>query len=414
MDLFAEVRDRLIRYAEIGTQSQPNTGRRPSTACQHMLAELLFGELLQLGCREVFYDRDNCVVYGKIPPNLPAGAEDRPFGLVTHMDTAPDVCGDGVKPWVLENYEGGDILLNAEKGIVMRRQDYPNLARYVGQTLVLTDGTTLLGGDDKAAIAAVMTFAEYCQKTPDFLHGTVCLAFTPDEEVGGLAQDLDLERFGAPVAYTIDGDHLGCYQDQTFNAAQATVEIVGVSVHPATAKGIMVNAADLAVGFLNRIPKDERPQTTEGMEGYYYVSHLSADCEHARIRIILRDFERSGLEARETLLRDAAAELNAACGEERICVTIEEEYRNLGEVLRQKPEITARLRTAIERSGLTPVCEPFRGGTDGATLTFRGLPCPNLSAGYENAHGRFEFVPVESMEKNVEILRQLCLAYCEE
>ncbi len=360
-----------------------------------------------MGAAEVFFDEAACVVYAKLPANLEPGAPDLPFGLIAHLDTAPDVKGSDVRPWVLEGYDGGDILLNPEKNIVMRAADYPNLRQYVGQDLILTDGTTLLGGDDKASIAAIMTLAEYCCTHPDFRHGTVCLAFTPDEEVGGLARDLDLARFGAAFAYTLDGDHLGWYQDQTFHASEAVVDIRGLSVHTGTAKGIMVNAVDLAAALISMLPASERPQTTEGTEGFYHVISCQADCEQARLRMILRDFSREGIRDRERFLQSCVDTLCRTAGP-RIRLRFEQQYQNMGEVLRQYPFLVQTLRGAITDAGLDPVCEPFRGGTDGSALSFRGLPCPNLSAGYENAHGRFEFVPVQSMEKNVEILRHLC------
>lgn len=411
-DIQAAVRERLIRYAKIGTQSKPDCVAWPTTDCQRELAEMLFEELHGLGCVDVFYDEVACVVYAKIPPRLPNGAEDAPFGLIAHMDTSPDVPGSDVKPWVLQNYDGGDILLNEADDIWMRAKDFPNLAQYVGQDLVLTDGTTLLGGDDKASIAAIVTLAEYYQKHPEEPHGTVCLAFTPDEEVGGLARDLDLERFGAPVGYTLDGDHIGWYQEQTFNAAQAYIDVTGRSVHPGTAKDIMVNAADILTELLAMLPKQERPQYTEGLEGFYHVILCQADCERGFARIIIRDFNRKSFERRESYLRACVSRLNREY-EDRVNLRLEEEYRNMGEILKDHPYLIERLRTAIEDSGLDPHTEPFRGGTDGASLTYRGLPCPNLSAGYENAHSRFEYVPVPSMAKNVEILRNLCALFCQ-
>ncbi len=407
MDIAKAVRERLIRYASVATQSKPDCGDRPTTECQKNLAKMLYEELQELGCTEVFYDENACVVYGKIPANLPEDAEDQPFGLIAHLDTSPDVCGSGVMPWVLEGYDGGDIVLNPEQNIVMRAADFPNLQNYVGQDLVLTDGTTLLGGDDKASIAAMMTLAAYYQAHPQESHGTICLAFTPDEEVGGLARDLDLERFGAKLGYTIDGDHLGWYQDQTFNAAQAYIEITGRNVHPGTAKGIMRNAVEIAGRLICMLPEQERPQYTEGTEGYYHVICCNGDCEKATLRIIMRDFDRKSFERRESYLKACVRRLNRDQGVDCVSMRLEEEYRNMGEVLAKHPELVQKLRQAIEDSGLEPVCEPFRGGTDGAALSFRGLPCPNLSAGYENAHSRFEYVPVQSMEKNVEILRRL-------
>ena len=395
---------RLLRYAAVTTQSKAFEGEWPTTACQRDLAKLLYEELHALGVR-AFFDEARCVVYGWLP--AVGVSEDRPVALIAHVDTAPDVKGWDVKPRVLRAYAGGDIVLNEAEHIVMRAADYPNLEQYIGQDLVLTDGTTLLGGDDKAAVAALMTLAEYYADHPEAPHRTICLAFTPDEEVGGLARDLDLEKLGAKFAYTIDGDHLGWYQDQTFNAARAEITITGRSVHPATAKGIMINAADLAGDFLASLPRMEKPQYTSGTEGFYYVTSVEADCEHATIRLIIRDFDRMQFEIRQDMLKVYARMLNERCGEERVQVEISQQYRNMGEVLSQHPFLTADLEAAIRAAGLEPRSEPFRGGTDGSALSFRGLPCPNLSAGYENAHGRFEFVPVLSMAKNVEILLHL-------
>ena len=399
-----QTEERLLRYAAVTTQSKHYDGTWPTTACQRDLAKLLYEELQRLGVQAA-YDEDRCVVYGWLP--AAHVSEDRPIALVAHLDTAPDVKGWDVKPWVLRAYPGGDIVLNEAQGIVLRAADYPNLAQYVGQDLVLTDGTTLLGGDDKAAIAALMTLAEYYAAHPELPHRTVCLAFTPDEEVGGLAQDLDLERLGAKFAYTIDGDHLGWYQDQTFNACEALVTITGRSVHPATAKGIMVNASDLAAEFLAALPPREKPQFTDGVEGFYYVTSLRSDCEHGEIRLIVRDFDRQHFQARQDRLLEIAREINGRWGQDRVRVEINQQYRNMGDVLEQYPFLVADLEAAIRAAGLEPKSEPFRGGTDGSALSFRGLPSPNLSAGYENAHGRFEFVPVPSMAKNVEILIHL-------
>ena len=405
MDFHKLTEERLLRYAAVTTQSKRYEGLWPTTACQRDLARLLYDELLALGV-EAAYDEENCVVYGWLRSNIQG--PDAPIALIAHLDTAPDVKGWDVKPWVLRNYDGGDILLNEAEGIVMRAADYPNLAQYVGQDLVLTDGTTLLGGDDKASIAALMTLAEYYVRHPEAEHYTVCLAFTPDEEVGGLAKDLDLDRLGAKFAYTLDGDHLGWYQDQTFHAVAARVTITGRGVHPATAKGIMVNACDIAGELLTRLPKQQKPQYTAGTDGFFYVNSVQAECEKAEIHMILRDFDRGLIEAKQRLLLEIARGLEAEYGEGRVRVEFEEQYRNMGEIVGQYPFLIDNLRAAIRAAGLEPRSEPFRGGTDGSALSFRGLPCPNLSAGYENAHGRFEFVPVPSMAKNVEILIHLC------
>ena len=403
-EFLRQTEERLLRYAAVTTQSKPFDGTWPTTDCQRDLARILFSELHELGIRAA-YDELRCVVYGWLP--AAHVEEDRPIALIAHMDTAPDVKGSDVKPWVLRAYPGGDILLNAAEGIVLQAADYPNLAQYIGQDLVLTDGTTLLGGDDKAAIAALMTLAAFYVSHPELPHRSICLAFTPDEEVGGLSRDLDLKLLGAACAYTVDGDHLGWYQDQTFNAAQATVTITGRSVHPATAKGILVNASDLALEFLNSLPPMEKPQFTEGLQGFYYVTSIQSNCEHAEIHLIIRDFDRKSFQHRQDVLLEIAHRINRNWGPKRVLVAFQQQYRNMGDVLEQYPFLTADLEAAIRAAGLEPKSEPFRGGTDGSALSFRGLPCPNLSAGYENAHGRFEFVPIPSMAKNVEILMHL-------
>lgn len=404
---YEKVRDRLIRYAKIDTQSDPNSTSVPTTVKQFDLAGILRDELLSIGAEDVWLDEDSCVVYGMLPSTMP-GKGGMPVGFVTHMDTAPDAPGAGVRPWVLEDYDGKDIVLNAEKNIVMRTADFPNLTGYTGQDLILTDGTTLLGGDDKAAIAAVMTMAEYYLNHPEIPHGPISLAFTPDEEVGGLARDLDLDRFGAKVAYTLDGDYLGYYEDETFNASHAKLTIHGRSVHTGTAKGIMINASDLAGEFLSMLPPLEKPQFTEGREGFYHVISVRSSCEHAEVELIVRDHDADLFRKREEYLRDCAKALQDRYGTGTAELVITETYRNMKEVIDRYPFLIDHLTAAIHMSGLEPKALAFRGGTDGSALSHRGLPCPNLSAGYENAHGRFEYVPIRSMEKNVEILLNLC------
>ena len=403
---YAQVRDRLIRYARVDTQSARVSDTVPTTKKQFDLAYMLRDELIEMGAADVWLDEDKCVLYGAVPPTVPP-ARGVAFGLVTHMDTAPDAPGAGCKPWVLEGYDGGDILLNPEKGIVMGPREFPNLKNYVGQDLILTDGTTLLGGDDKAAIAAVMTFAEHLLRHPELPHGPIALAFTPDEEVGGLARDLDLDRFGAKVAYTLDGDYLGYYEDETFNASHATAVFRGRSVHTGTAKGILINAGDMAAEFLSLLPPREKPQFTEGREGFFHLVGIQADVERAQVDLIVRDHDADLFARREQLLRDMAARMARKYGADRVALTITPTYRNMKEVIDRYPYLIDNLTRAIALAGLTPRSIAFRGGTDGSALSHRGLPCPNLSAGYENAHGRFEYVPIRSMEKNVEILLHL-------
>ena len=408
---YQPVAERLMRYARINTQSQNFTGRWPTTSCQHDLARLLKDELLSLNLQDVYYDEEHCLVYGKLRSNLSHGCQ--PVGFIAHMDTAPDAPG-GCKPWLLKNYDGSDILLNKERNIVMKAADYPNLQNYLGQDLILTDGTTLLGGDDKASIAAIMTMLEYFKDHPDVPHGDICIAFTPDEEVGGLARDLDFERFGSDIAYTLDGDHLGYYEDETFNASEAVINITGLSVHTGTAKGIMVNAVDIAAEFMGMLPEKAKPQYTEGTEGFYHLISCNGSCEQAEIVLIIRDFAEEEFRSKENYITECVNKLKEKYGQQRISCQIIEQYRNMKPIIDSVPFMIDYLKQAIKDSGIEPVCEPFRGGTDGSSLSYRGLPCPNLSAGYENAHGRFEYVPVQSMMKNVEILIRLISLYANE
>ena len=407
---YAHVRDRLIRYAKVDTQSARRSDTVPTTLKQFDLAYMLRDELLEIGAADVWLDEEKCVLYATLPATADGG---HAFGLVTHMDTAPDAPGAGCKPWVLEAYDGGDIVLNAEQGIVMSPQAFPNLLHYVGEDLILTDGTTLLGGDDKAAVAAVMTFAEHLLRHPELPHGPIALAFTPDEEVGGLARDLDLDRFGAKVAYTLDGDYLGYYEDETFNASHATALFRGRSVHTGTAKGILLNAVDMAAEFMGLLPPQEKPQFTEGREGFFHLVSVQGNVEQAQVDLIVRDHDAVLFARREQLLRDIAAQLAEKYGADRVSLTVTPTYRNMKEVIDRCPFLIENLTRAIRLAGLTPHCIAFRGGTDGSALSHRGLPCPNLSAGYENAHGRFEYVPIRSMEKNVEILLHLARLFGE-
>lgn len=404
------VKERFLRYVKIETTSMPNVPETPTTSCQFDLARVLEDELREIGASDVWMDPQACVVYGSIPSTLPEGGG-RSVGFVAHMDTSPDVSGANVRPWIYENYPGGDITLNAEKEILMSAEEYPHLANYIGQDLVLTDGTTLLGGDDKAAIAELMTAAEYLIQHPEIPHGPIRIGFTPDEEVGRLAENLDLQRFGAEVAYTIDGDYVGYYSYETFNATEAQVHIRGLNVHPGTAKGIMINAVDIASRFISMLPDLERPAYTSGREGFFHPHGISGNVEQADVLCLIRDHDDARFEERKEYIRKCVSELNRIYGENRITLTFANGYYSMKKVVDQVPFMIDYLTKAITDCGVTPTCLAFRGGTDGSAISQRGLPCPNISAGYENGHSRFEFVPVQSMEKITEILIRLCEIY---
>ena len=393
----------MIRYAKVDTQSVANNGKTPSSIKQFDLARMLFNELNDINASDVYLDETNCVVYARIPANTP---NVKAFGLITHMDTATEASGTNVKPWVFENYQGQDITLNKELGIVMKFKDYPNLTNYIGEDIIFTDGTTLLGGDDKAGISAVMTMAEYLIKNPEILHGEIDLAFTPDEEVGGLARNLDFKRFNAKVAYTLDGDHKGYYSFETFNALEAMIHFNGLSVHTGTAKGIMKNAVRMSYELLNKLPL-ERPENTSDREGFFHPLFIEGNTEKAYLRILIRDFDSNKFNERIELIKSLVEETNNEYGPNSATVEFGNGYPNMGEYIKKEPYLVTNLVNAIKKSNVDPVELPFRGGTDGAALSKRGLPCPSLSSGYENAHGRFEYVPIGNMEKNVEILLNL-------
>lgn len=409
-EFYNEVRDRLIRYAKIDTKSVRNCKDVPTSKKQFDLARLLLRELEALKLSDIYLDNEKCVLYAEIPANVKTKKD---LGIIAHMDTSPDAPGENCQPWVLNNYDGGDIVLNKEKNIVMTTSRFPNLLKYTGQDLILTDGQTLLGGDDKAAISVMMSLAKYLVEHDEIKHGRIVFAFTPDEEVGGLARDLDLDRFNCEAAYTIDGDYVGYYIDQTFNASAAHIEIDGLSVHTGTAKGKMINASEIAAEFINLIPTFERPQYTDGVEGFYHITSINGSCEKATVDLIIRDFDINQFEQREDYIRKCVDYLKDKYDSKRIRLKINETYRSMKMETDKFPYMVESLIKAIRMAGLEPKSIPFRGGTDGSALSHRGLPCPNLSAGYENAHGLYEFVPIQSMEKNVEILLNLIKIFVE-
>ncbi len=407
---YEQVRDRLIRYAEVDTQSMVGSSTAPSTMKQKDLGRMLRDELIALGVQNVRMS-DECCVYGTIPSNL-----DKPcqaVGFVVHMDTSPDAPGANVKPWVLKNYDGGDIVLNEAQGIVMEAEKYPRLQLYVGNDLVLTDGTTLLGGDDKAALASVMTMVEYFCTHPEVPHGPIMIGFTPDEEVGRGTENFDIRHFGADVAYTLDGDGLGGFCYETFNAVEAQLHIHGLSVHPGTAKDIMKNAVEIGGEFMSMLPAFERPQNTCGREGYYHPCVFEGGVEKAFLRCLIRDHEPERFEERKSYVLKCVAELNRIHGEGTVELTWVNPYSSMREVIKKVPFMIDYALEAMRGCGVEPELTAMRGGTDGSWLSQAGLPCPNITAGYENAHGRFEFVPIQSMEKNTEIVIELLKIYAE-
>jgi len=401
--------DRFLRYVTYDTQSDEHSDAIPSTAKQKVLGAALAEELAQMGLHNAHMDE-----YGYVYAWLPAtaGCEGIPcVGLIAHMDTSPDAPGAGVKPRVVR-YEGGDLVLNEEKGIVMRAAEFESLAKYKGQELIVTDGTTLLGADDKAGVAEILTAVETLL-TENLPHGKLCIGFTPDEEIGEGALLFDIPGFGADFAYTVDGGDVGGIEYENFNAADATVTLRGLSVHPGSAKGKMVNACNLAMEFHAALPVMARPETTDGRQGFYHLCDMQGDINTATLNYILRDHDAAKLGAKKDNLRQIASYLNGKYGAGSVAVEIQDSYRNMLEAVRPYFHLVETARKAVRMAGLEPVEEPVRGGTDGATLSWNGLPCPNLGTGGFNYHGVFECITVERMDKATQVLLNIVSLYAQ-
>ena len=395
------VYERFLKYVSYPTTSDENNECCPSTQGQMVLAEELVKELLEIGVADARVD-EHGYVYGSIPANC----EDMPaIGFIAHMDTASDAPGEDIKAKMI-NYEVGDILLNEEQGIVLSLADYPYVGEYAGQRLIVTDGTTLLGADDKAGIAAIMTAAAKLVNA-DFPHGRICIGFTPDEEIGRGADLFDVAGFGADYAYTLDGGGLGEIEYENFNAASAVVKVHGRAIHPGSAKGKMVNAARISCEFDSMLTPDEIPEMTEGYEGFHHLIDISGETEESVSRYIIRDHSKEKFAAIKAEFESVAAKLNEKYGEGTVELTLRDSYYNMKEVLLDKMYVVDRATAAMERLGMKPHSVPIRGGTDGARLSFMGLPCPNLPTGGGNYHSRFEYVSVDAMEKCAELVIEI-------
>lgn len=402
-----KVTEKFLRYVGIDTRSSEETGTHPSTEKQKNLGRLLAGELQEMGAADVFFDEEHCYVYAKLPGNLEQGAagETGTLGFIAHMDTSPDCSGENVKARLVQKYDGGKVLLNPEKQIVLDPAVFPEMKRYVGQTLIVTDGTTLLGADDKAGVAEIMTMAQILLENPEIKHGPIAIGFTPDEEIGEGVDHFDLARFGADYAYTVDGGAIGELEYENFNAAAGKVTVHGINVHPGEAKNKMKNAALLAMEFNAMLPEQQRPDRTEGYEGFFHLTGMKGDEENAQLTYIIRDHSREKFETKKELFLQIADRLNEKYGQGSVEAEVKDSYYNMREKI--EPEnmfLVEAAKTGMEQLGIVPKIQPIRGGTDGARLSFMGLPCPNLCAGGHNFHGRFEYCVVESMEKIVELL----------
>lgn len=401
-----KVTDRFLRYVQIDTQSDEEGTGTPTTEKQHELARLLVEELTKMGAEEITYDKEHCYVYASIPAT--EGMEKKPvMGFISHMDTSPAVSGANVRPRIITAYDGEDIVLNSGLGIVMKTADFPELKEYQGKSLIVTDGTTLLGADDKAGVAEIMTMAEYLLSHRDVPHGKLRIGFTPDEEVGAGADHFDVELFSADCAYTVDGGKLGELEYENFNAAGARVTFHGRSVHPGDAKNKMKNALLTAMEFQGMLPVSENPMYTEKYEGFYHLDALNGDIERAVADYIIRDHSRKKFEQKKALFEKAGAFLNEKYGEGTVEIELKDSYYNMKEIIEDHMELIDHAMEAMRKAGVEPVVVPIRGGTDGARLSYIGLPCPNLCTGGHNFHGRFEYICIESMEAVVRILLNL-------
>ncbi len=393
--------NRFINYVKIYSTSDPESEACPSSPQQWDIAKYIFQELQDLGLEDVSLD-ENGYIMAYVPSNIQE--EVATIGFIAHYDTSPDFNGKDVNPQIWKAYDGGDLVLNKETGFTLSPEQFDSLKKYVGQTLITTDGTSLLGADDKAGVAEIVTAAEYLLAHPEIKHGRIAIGFTPDEEIGRGAHKFDVPKFGAEYAYTMDGSEVGELEYENFNAAGAVVKIHGLSVHPGYAFGKMKNAGLLAAEFIQMLPAEETPSTTKGFEGFYHLTDVKADVSEAKLQYIIRDHDAEKFEARKNIITQKVSEFNAKHGENTAEIEIKEQYRNMKQQFEGKMHIVDRAEKAMNEAGVEPKIKAIRGGTDGAQLSYMGLPCPNIFAGGENFHGPYEYVALESMEKAVEVI----------
>ena len=404
-----ELKERFLKYVAINTRSDENSESFPSTAVQWNLLNALVEEMKLLGLEDVTIDK-----YGYAMGTIPAtkGKEGAPvIGFLAHVDTAPDMSGENVRPRIIESYDGEDIVLN--NTLTMKVADFPELKRFIGHTLIHTDGTTLLGADDKAGVAEIMTAAEYLMAHPEIEHGKIRIGFTPDEEIGRGVDFFDVKAFGADFAYTMDGGYEGELEYENFNAASAKIAIQGRNVHPGYAKNKMINAIEVACELNNLIPAVERPQFTEGYEGFYHCIGLNGTVENATISYIIRDHDAAKFEKKKSWMYDVVCMLNNKYGQGVLTLTLKDQYYNMRKMVEPHPQVINHALAAMKDAGVEPVVRPIRGGTDGARLSFMGLPCPNIFAGGMNFHGKFEYCSLNSMERAVNVIINIAKRWTE-
>jgi len=393
--------NRFISYVTIDTESDPTSNTTPSTAKQWELANALVEELKHIGLKDVTID-ENAYIMATLPSNVPHQVPT--IGFISHFDTTPDFTGKDVKPQIIENYDGKDITLNQEQNIILSPSYFEDLLLYKGQTLITTDGTTLLGADDKAGITEIVSAMEYLVQHPEIKHGKIRVGFTPDEEIGRGAHKFDVKKFDADWAYTMDGSQVGELEYENFNAAGAVVSIKGKIVHPGYAKGKMVNSMYIATDYINSLPRLETPEHTQDRQGFFHLYSVKGEVDSTELQYIIRDHDKEHFEARKEMMLKLADELNSQLGEPVVSVEIKDQYFNMREKIEPVMHIVAIAEKAMEQAGIKPLIKPIRGGTDGSQLSFKGLPCPNIFAGGHNFYGRFEYVPVESIQKAIEVI----------
>ncbi|MFP4015985.1 MAG: peptidase T [Halanaerobiales bacterium] len=432
----SKVVERFLEYVKFNTESNEESKTVPSTENQLKFARKIAEELKEIGLEDVTVD-DNAYVMATLPSNLTSERENTDYkktnfkktnqqnpsfediqqdrapviGFIAHMDTSPDMSGENVRPQIIENYDGGDIVLNQEVNIVLKTEDFPEIKEYIGKDIITTHGTTLLGADDKAGLAEIITAMEYLISNPEIKHGEIKIGFTPDEEIGRGADHFDVEKFGADLAYTVDGGPLGELEYENFNAAAARITINGVSVHPGTAKGKMINSMLIASELISRLPEDETPAHTEGYEGFYHLVKIQGNVEQTKLYYIIRDFDRAKFTERKTIIEEIIKDLNEEYGKNTVVLKLEDQYYNMKEIIEKNKGIVDTAYQAMKEVEVEPVVTPIRGGTDGARLSYMGLPTPNLFAGGHNYHGKFEYIPTFAMEKAVEVILKIVELY---
>ena len=399
-----DITKRFLNYVSYPTTSDENTGMNPSTPGQLVFAQALRDELAQIGLEDICLD-DNGYLMATLPAN--SDAIKPTIGFIAHMDTSPDASGKHIKPRIVRNYDGKDILLNEEKGVWLETSKYPEILQYKGQDIIVTDGTTLLGADDKAGVAEIISAVEYLIQHPEIKHGKIRIGFTPDEEIGQGADHFDVQKFGADFAYTMDGGQIGELEFENFNAAAAKITVNGLNVHPGYAYHKMRNSMRIAYQLAVMIPRWETPEHTQGYEGFYHLTGMQGDVEKTTLSYIIRDFDHSRFESRKKELQHLVNKVNAEFGEGTAEIEIRDQYYNMREKIEPVMHVVDLAKAAMEAVGVKPIVSPIRGGTDGARLSFEGLPCPNIFAGGHNFHGRFEYVPVLSMEKAMQVILKI-------